>query len=66
MTLVVNQTYTPQQIANGNLYLAFELKERAISNKNRRSALECSTERHKLLKLIPQDFGLQVPASVGV
>ena len=56
--MVVVQTYAPEEIAKSNYYLALELKERALSNRNRR-AQPCSSMLDEL-QLIATDFGVQV------
>ena len=57
MSLIVSQSYTPEQIRDTNYYLALELKERAISNKNRRIADAATSDS---LILEAADFGVNL------
>ena len=65
MTFVVTQTYSAEQLRGANYYLAAELLERAVSNKNKRersaraSALGKGTQG-ALLGLSVSDFGVEM------
>ena len=63
MTLIVNQSYTPEQIKDANYYLALELKDRAISNKNRRvrgGGQGDAGDAWDALRLKATDFGVNL------